>query len=421
MTRPIHHVLLVTDAYPPEIRSASLLMRELAVGLRDRGYRVSVLTTFPRYNLTDEARRAFASVRANVLADEDGVRVLRVPTLPIHNVPPVVKGVGQLSLPVLLGAAGSLLPKVDAIIVYSPPLPLGLVAAALKVRFGARFILNVQDLFPQNAIDLGVLKDKSIIRAFEAIESFCYRAADRVTCHSEGNLAWLRRHAALRGRGDRVSVIHNWVDIDRYQATPPDPDVRARLGLAGKFVFFFGGVMGYAQDLDTTIRAARLLKDRTDVAFLLVGDGVERERLVGLAQGLPNVVFHPFIGEADYIGWLRAMDVGLVTLRAEMATPVVPSKLLGFMAAGVPYVALLNRQSDARSITTEGRCGIHLDPGNAEAAADAIAWFADNRAEAAAMGRHGLAYCRRHFSQDACIDNYAALLQSLSGPAREGA
>lgn len=404
------HVLLVTDAYPPEIRSASLLMRELAMGLATRGYTVSVLTTFPRYNLTPQAAAAFARRRSNLVKDEEGVRVLRIPTPAIHNNGAVSKGFGQATLPLLLGAAGSLLPKVDAIITYSPPLPLGIASAALKARFGATFILNVQDLFPQNAIDLGVLKNKTLIRLAEGMESACYRAADHVTCHSEGNLNWLRRHPALVQCPERVDVVHNWVDVDRYQDTPSDPTVRQRLGLSGKFVFFFGGVMGYAQDLDTTIRAAHLLKDRSDIAFLLVGDGVARERLVADAGDLPNVTFHPFIAESDYIAWLRAMDAGLVTLRAEMATPVVPSKLLGFMAAGLPYLALLNRESDARVITAEGQCGTMLTPGDAAAMASAAVWLADHRDEAANMGARGLVYARAHFSRDACIDRYMALI-----------
>lgn len=409
MTAP-RHVVVVTDAYPPEIRSAATLMQELALGLRDRGFRVTVLTTFPRYNLDDAGRRDFASLAGNVVRHEEGLAVVRVPTLPIHNVGALVKGLGQVSMTAMLSAAGALVGRADAVVVYSPPLPMGLVAASIKARTGARLVLNVQDLFPQNAVDLGVLKNPAIIKGFQIVETLCYRAADVVTCHSEGNLAWLRRHPALRGRPDAVEVVHNWVDVDRYQAAQPDRDARRRLGLDGKFVFFFGGVMGYAQDLDTVIAAAARLKDRADLAFLLVGDGVERERLAAMAQDLPNVVFHPFIPEADYARWLRAMDAGLVTLRAEMATPVVPSKLLGFMAAGVPYLALLNRESDARGITRDARCGVVLDPGDAGGLAAEAVRLAAAPLGARDMGRRGLAYCRRHFARDACIDRYAKLL-----------
>jgi glycosyltransferase involved in cell wall biosynthesis len=391
-------------------------MRELAEGLRDRGHEVAVLTTWPSFNLTPEARAEFASLPTNVLRDEAGIRVLRVPTPPLHDVGPIAKGLSQLSLPVLLAAAGVLLPRPDAIVAYSPPLPLGLAAAALKARFRARLVLNVQDLFPQNAIDLGVLRDRRLIAAFEWMEGACYRAADVVTCHSRGNIAWLHAHPALRNRTEAVQLVHNWVDVDGYAGAEPDPDVRRDLGLGDRFVVLFGGVMGFAQDLETVVRAAALLAHRDDLAFLLVGDGVEREKLGRLASGLSNVVFHPFVEPARYARWLRAADAGLVTLRADMRTPVVPSKILGFMAAARPYVAVLPRESDAWGITTEARCGFVVAPGDPAAAARAVERLASDRARGRAMGRRGEGYCRLHFSRDPCIDKYDSILHSLVRP-----
>ncbi|NOZ00568.1 MAG: glycosyltransferase family 4 protein, partial [Deltaproteobacteria bacterium] len=401
-------------AYPPEIRSSSTLMKELAVGLVDRGYEVSVLATYPSYNLTDEDRDRFARKASNLVMQEHGVRVIRVPTPALHNIGSIRKGLAQVILPLILAMAGACLKRVDAIIVYSPPITLGLAAAALKARFGARVVFNAQDLFPQNAVDLGVLRNPALIRMFEEIEAASFRGADVVTCHSEGNIDWLRRHPALRKRPGDVRLVHNWVDIDGYRNSAADRSVRRRLGLEGKFVFFFGGVMGFAQELDTVIDAARRLEDDADIAFLLVGDGVEKAGLERRARGLENVVFHPFIPPDQYVTWLKAMDVGLVTLRAEMKTPVVPSKILGFMAAGVPYLALLNRESDARAITRDGGCGVIVDPGDVEAVVRACRRLASDRAGARRMGARGLDYCRRNFSKDGCIDKYDRILQSFS-------
>jgi len=413
MHGPSRHVLLVTDAYPPEIRSCSTLMHELAHGLSDRGYDVTVLTTYPVYNLTDDQRDRFSAVLPNLVVDEHGIRVIRAPTPPLHNVGSIVKGLSQITLPVIFSLAGSLLPRLDSIIVYSPPLTLGLAAAMLKARFGARVILNVQDLFPQNAVDLGVLNDPTLIRMFEWIETASYRCADILTCHSEGNIEWLRNHPAMRDRSDDVRLVYNWVDVNAYQEAEPDPTIRSRLGLDDRFVFFFGGVMGFGQDLDTVIEGARRLKDRSEISFLLVGDGVERERLEKRATGLDNVVFHPFISQDEYIRWLRIMDAGMVTLRSDMKTPVVPSKILGFMAAGIPFVAMLNHESDGRGITLEAGCGKLTDPGDPEAFASACMDMAANRKDAVDMGTRGLEYCRTNFSREACIDKYDRILQSF--------
>ncbi|MBL6975648.1 MAG: glycosyltransferase family 4 protein [Deltaproteobacteria bacterium] len=407
----VRRVLLLTDAYPPEIRSCPVLMKELAQGLVERGFHVTVLTTWPTYNLTEEDRELYGRRLSNMVQTEDGVRVIRVPVPPLHNVGPVVKGLSEAALPLLMSAAGSLVKAVDAVIVFSPPLSLGLAAAALKVRFGCPIILNVQDLMPQAAMDLGVLKNPLLVKAFEVLEDRCYRHADRITCHSEGNVDWLKTHRPAHA--GKLEIVHNWVDVDGYQATEPDREVRGRLGLDLKFVFLFGGVMGFAQDLDTVVEAARRLDDRKDMAFLLVGDGVARERVEAAAMGLTNVVFHPFVAPERYVGWLRAMDAGLVTLRAETRTPVIPSKILGFMASGLPYLAVLGGHSDARRLTANGRCGVMAEPGDPDDVVRAALKLAGDRKKAAGMGRRGLEYCRRHFSRTACIDRYVRLLETL--------
>lgn len=408
------NVLLVTDAYPPEIRSSSILMRELAVGLADRGHRITVLTTFPVYNLADSDRTRFSRLRGNLLSMEDGLRIIRIPTPPLHNVGPMAMGLGQLSLPFLLSLTGSLLSGIDAIIAYSPPLPLALAAIVLKSRFDARLVLNVQDMFPQNAIDLGILRHPLLIRAFEEMETIAYRNADILTCHSQGNQVWLRRHHELRKRSGDVRLIHNWVETERPAPVERVPSMRTLLDLDGRFVFIHGGVMGFAQDLSTVVEAARCLRERRDLVFVLVGDGVERDGLRQLSNGLDNVVFHPFVPPDEYDGWLRSADAGIVTLKSDMKTPVVPSKMLAYMAAGIPYLAVLNPESDGREITLRSGGGILVDPGDSAGLAGACVKLADDRSRSRSIGALGRQYCLKYFAPSVCIDKYHHILQSLS-------
>ena len=159
-------ILLVTDSYPPEIRSASHLMLELAVELKRREHDVSVVTTWPEYNLDQtNDRKTF-----NELEIEGGISIIRVKTLPHHNVNYFLRGLAQLLMPVqLLLKLRKYQIKPDAVVVYSPPLPLALVGSWLR-RKGARNLLNVQDLFPQNAIDLGILKNPQQIKFFRKLE-----------------------------------------------------------------------------------------------------------------------------------------------------------------------------------------------------------------------------------------------------------
>lgn len=403
------NVLLISDAYPPEIRSASVLMSELATGLRDRGHNVSVLTCYPQYNLSPVDRERFADRKANFDVIEDGVRVLRAPVNDIHNCGPIRRGISFLKLPVIINRASRGLTDIQAIIHYSPPLTLGLAAARIKKRFNASYIMNVQDLFPQNAIDLGVLRNKPAIRFFRYVESYCYRHADLITCHSTGNAEYLKRHLP---DGKEIEVVHNWVEPSDY-AIAASPVPRKKMNLGGKFVVFFAGVMGYAQDLGTVVQAARRLQEHDDIAFLLVGDGVEKDKLLAQAKGLDNIHFHPFISTKEYPAWLGSTDVGLVTLRPSMKTPVVPSKILGYMAAGKPWIASVNAESDANSIAREGNCGLLCKPGDPEDMAQAVLLLARDRELAGKLGSNGRKYCCEHFSKSRCLDEYQRILSGL--------
>lgn len=193
---------------------------------------------------------------------------------------------------------------------YSPPLPLGLTAWALRSSKGTPFVLNVQDLFPQSIIDLGLLKNRWIIRMFESMERFLYRQANAITVHSEGN----RRHIVAKGANqDKVRVIPNWVDMAQIQPSDRNNAFRQRYNLNDAFIVSFAGVLGYSQDLDIVLDAAAILRDHPNIVWLIVGDGVEKCRLESKAKemSLSNVRFLPMQPRDEYPAILHASDICL--------------------------------------------------------------------------------------------------------------
>ena len=149
----------------------------------------------------------------------------------------------------------------------------------------------------------------------------------------------------LRGR---VSVVHNWVDVEAYRrrGSPDGPDYRAAWGLGGSTVAVFAGVMGPSQRLALLLDLASALRDESGLLFLLVGNGSERPALERRAAeaGLDNVRFEDFVSPDDYPALLRAAKLGVVCLSADNTTPVVPAKLLGYMAGRPAGVGLAARQ-----------------------------------------------------------------------------
>lgn len=405
------NILLVTDAYPPEIRSSSHMMRELAQELLSRGHRITVLTSWPRYNVN--AAQPVAQTEPKTF--EEGATIIRVKTLPHHKVNFLVRGIAQLLMPQQFLRALRRFGTQDyqAVIVYSPPLPLAQVGSALR-RKGAYFALNVQDVFPQNAIDLGVLRNPMLIAMFRAMERAAYRNANRIFVHSESNLEFIKR--ARPQTGGKLAVLHNWVDAKSYRL-PPSRRYRDAYGLEGKFVIGFAGVMGPSQQLDLILDAASRLRSFEDIAFLFVGDGSELGRLKDLAheQKLSNVLFRPFVPREDYPELLKNFDVGMVCLSPKNHTPVVPAKLLTYMAAGLPVLAVLNRESDGNAIVRTAECGLAVPSDEPDAILDAIKTMFDSRLDLLEWGKHGQVYVNQHFEKTAVISKFE---QSLIQTAR---
>lgn len=401
-------ILIICVAYPPEIRSASDLMRELALDLRDRGHDITVATCYPQYNLTKEAiGRDYKECSV-----EEGIRVIRIHTPPHHKVNFIIRGLSQIVLPYIFIAKlkNYLQEGVDAAIVYTPALPLWKVGYFAKKRYGARFILNVQDIFPQNAVDLGVLRNPLLIRFFERMEKKAYDSADVVTVHSPSNRSFLLNRGSVSD--SKLFTLHNWVEVGAYKGSEYGGPYRKKLNLDKAFIIFFGGVLGPSQGLNLIIDAAKEIQSQTQIVFLIAGDGMEKEKLVKQTEqnSLKNVIFHPFVSKEEYGELLREVDVGLVCLTSRNKTPVVPGKILGYMAAGVPVLAFLNQESDGHHIIREAKCGYSEIYDNAQKAAQVILKMYDGRNKLNEWGLNGYKYAMKNFSRKECIDKLERML-----------
>ena len=408
-------ILLLTAYFPPDTGSAAHLFYELGRAFVERGHGVTVLTGMPGYHALGPLEKYKGKRR--IKEDMEGMEVVRVamPQLPRHLM--VGRALWQFGGAWALFLAGLGLPKADAAIVYSPPLPLGLTAWGLKKLQGLPFILNVQDLFPQSIIDLGLLRNRWLIRFFEEMERFVYRRANIITVHSEGNREHVMRKLD-KGQAEKVKVIPNWVDVHFIQPGPRMNWFREAHGLGDAFVVSFAGVLGYSQDLDVVLDAARILKDggwSSEILFLIVGDGVERPRLEAKARqmGLNNVRFLPMQPREKYPAVLHASDIGLATLHAEVRTPVVPSKILSIMAAGRPVVAAMNLDGDGPRLIAEARCGLCVPPEDPRALAEAILQLYHDASLREELGCNGRRYVEKYLSLEACVERYEQLLRQV--------
>ena len=398
-------VLLVTDSYWPEIRSASKLMVDLAGELKSRGHEVIVITTWPKYNL--DANLSLDGIKADSVAGE--IRVIRVKALPLHNSGYLIRGVAQLLLPIILiYKLITLKIRVEAAIVYSPPLPLAFVGLWCK-KFGAKFILNLQDLFPQNAVDLGIMRNKWLVKLFFLIEKYCYSYADSITVHSNGNADVIRRR--FPGFKNKIKTIHNWIEIANGCASCSDIDYRLKFGITKKYVAVFAGVIGPSQGLEIILGIAEALKYRDDLLFLIVGDGTEKQKLIDLknSKNLHNVQFENFVSSENYSDLLKICSIGLVCLSSKNKMPVVPGKILGYMAAGMPIASFLHDESDGHQIVADAKCGITASSSNAGDCISKFELLMSRADDFELIGKNGFEYASKNFDKRVCIDKIEAL------------
>jgi len=321
------HILILTEAFPPEIRSASHLLYELAESLVEKGFKVTVVTRFPKdyINKIDKKYTGKLFLREKM----GGIKVIRLNSFSFLRHIPLIRGLSQFILSGLLVIGGIISGRQDIILAYSPPLPLGISAYLLGKIKKAPFIFNVQDIFPQSVIDLGLLKSKVLIKISEAMEKFIYKKVRYITVHSEGN----RKNIINKGvNPEKVIIIHNWVDTDLIKsAKNQDNNFRRKINLSSKFVVSFAGVMGFAQGLDVVIDCTELLKSYKDIIFLLVGDGVKKEGLMKKAKDmqLNNIKFLSPQPKEIYPSILYASNICLVTLDKSVKTPVETFKYYG--------------------------------------------------------------------------------------------
>jgi colanic acid biosynthesis glycosyl transferase WcaI len=396
-------ILILVNSFPPEIRSASHLFYELSESLVYMGHQVVVVTGFPSYTLekVDQKYKGRLFLREKM----NGIDVVRLATFPFPRSMPFARALDHSLISLVLSLGGLISGKQDVVLAYSPPLTLGLSGYFLSRAKRMSFIFNMQDIYPQCLIDIGILKNPALIKFFRAMENWIYKKADYITVHSEGNRQYL---LSKKSAADGISVIPNWVDTNLIKPSSKFNRFRQENGIDSKFVVSFAGVMGYAQGLDTVIDSASLLEQYNDVLFLLVGDGVKKQELQEKSQALKldNIRFLPMQPRELYPLVLAASDVCLVTLKRGLKTPVVPAKLLSIMASGRPVVASVELAGDTPKIVKAANCGYCVEPGEPEKLAQAILDLYKNPSLRNQFGRNGRLYAERHFSRDTCVKEY---------------
>lgn len=385
-------------------------MSELAECLVHRGNTVTVLTIQPdgRTSLED-SRKAFSE--SEVI---EGVKVFRASVPSMHPKNLLLRGVNTLLGSKLLSIKSKRLlegiESFDSVLFYSPPITLVDTAAKFAYKYGAKLLMILRDLFPQNAIDLGILKNRIAIRIFERFESRCYRVSDYILPQTDTNVDYLMR--VKKVPKSKIRVLYNWVNTQSYKSENSTIDVRKEFGLNDQKICLYAGTMGPAQGLEKIIESAELLKNR-NIVFLFAGNGRNRKDLENLARSrkLDNVFFRDYYPSNVYPNLVKSVDLGIISLSEQNHTPIVPGKLVGYMVGGLPVVAMINKESsDLIRIIEESQCGKYVVDGNSAAFAEKVEELLSNDELLLEFKKNAIDYAERFFSVEAA----AELIEELS-------
>jgi colanic acid biosynthesis glycosyl transferase WcaI len=399
--RPKLRVLFITITFHPEpgaLRGLPLARRLVAAGDAD----VTVLTAVPWYPLG----RTYPGYRQRLWQWEviDGVRILRVPIYPSHDSSAVRRICTYLSFMITAMTIGIPLAGRADVVYHVDNLPTtGLVALLYGWLRGAPVVQHVGDLWPESVTESGMLPRNGLGRfiagALTKLCAFVYRRNAHITVLSAG----FERNLLARGLSrERVEVLHNWAEEERFHPTPPDPHLAEQLGMAGYFNVVYAGNIGPLQAIETVVRAGALIRDLPGVQIVIIGDGPRMSAVRALADelGTTNVCFlgrRP-LEEMNDINALS--DVLLVHLAdREFLRSTVPSKFQVALASAKPI--LLGVRGDAADLLRDAAAGVAFAPENEEELAGAIRALAMlPRDELIAMGQRGKAYYDRSLSAD---------------------
>jgi glycosyltransferase involved in cell wall biosynthesis len=403
-------ILLLAQFFPPEPAPGGIILKELATYLVKEGHEVTVVTGFPNYPLGIK----YKEYRGKFFLTEniEGIHVIRTFLYCSPNKKAFHRSLNYVSftLTSLLGMLVSR--KHDILYIQSPPFFLGISAIINKALRGCPYIFEVYDLWPQGPIEMGYVKNKFVAKFLLWMEKIIYQKAVKIFVLSNR----MKNEIVEKGiPAEKIKVKFNWVDIEFFLFKENDGiNLRKEYNLDNKFIVMYAGNIGIVQGLQHIIEAAHILKDRKDIVFAFVGDGIDKEKLVTMKneKKLDNVIFIHKQPLENMPSFLSMADVALIHLnKIKFCEAAVPSKLLAYMSCGCPV--LVASMGAATDIVQEANAGVIAEPENAQSISDAVLFMQSNEDKLKNMSVNARNYALKYFNKETIVKEMEESFQSV--------
>jgi len=403
-------ILILTQYYPPEIGAPQNRLHELAIRLKNKGLRIEVLTALPNY----PKMKIFERYKDKQNREEtiDGIKIYRSWIYVSATKSIFTRLLNYFSFVWSSYWRGRRLQSFDYLMVESPPLFLGYSAMALSKKLNAKLIFNVSDLWPESAEKLGLVTNKALLKMAYKLEKKCYTTSALITGQTMGIVNDIKH----RFPDKKVSWLPNGVDISFYNPEKtPDNDFRKINGFKkDDVIFFYGGILGYAQGLEIIIEVAKELKN-TSAQFVIQGAGPEKEYLRSLHNkySLQNIHFLDPVEKSEMPGILKSVDVAVVPLKKlELFKGAIPSKIFEALAMKTPL--LLGVDGEARThFIDNAKAGLFYTPEDVSSFKKQALYFMGNPDQMKNMGERARQYVTQVFDRNKIAEGLYDELQNM--------
>lgn len=342
------HILIISDAYPPMRTSCATQIYDLAHAFIEHGHQVSIIIP------------SHTQKKSVEISNTDGPTVYAVRCFKTKDVSYARRTIAEFINPFIIGfhlKRNKLFSdqKIDGIAWYSPTIFWGPLVKKLKGRFGCNAYLILRDIFPEWAVDIGVVRNKLIQRFFKSVARYQYNVANVIGIQSPNNIEYFKK--CYPAVANKIEVLWNWIGSPNQTIGSIRID---ETNLAGKFICIYAGNLGIAQGAVQFLKLIKQFQARNDVGFIFVGRGSEKRRLEEELNriGYKNVIFYDEINQDQLPDLYKQCHAGLISLDFRHQTHNIPGKFLGYVQSGLPVIGFVNPGNDLITLVQEWDVGI---------------------------------------------------------------
>ncbi len=407
-------ILIHSIVFSPDCVSTAYLYNDIALGFKDAGYEVVVLTTTPHYNLIEKAlqkqplnRKIFGLFYES---NFDGIRVIHVPLKKYMST--IIRILSFIYWHLLSLIIGLSIKKIDFILSPSPPLSIGLISILIAKKNRAKFIYNVQEIYPDLLIKNGAIKSNIIIKSLNWLEKYVYNHASAVITIDQ---KFYDQIVDRFNEKEKLKIVPNFVDTELYKPISKEVELPNPFKKdPHKVRLLYAGNIGFYQDWEPVLFAAKKLKD-TNIEFWIIGEGVKKEYLIKEVEkhNLINIKILPYQDRELMPIVNEFADIHFISINKEMEQEGFPSKVYTIMASSKPMIVITGENTPLYNFLNNLNCSILISNNRNEEFVRAINELANNETKKEELAQNGYNTIQQNYTKEKVVAQYLNLFENL--------